>query len=131
MAEHFSIRTPALSLGKPRDVDEKENWPVLVVLASGSLVEPEPRPNSNPPTRRSRPGKPSNPPNAASTASTACDSSATTSPPTSTTWPPASPTTQTDRTTRHSPTDKTVPHGLTTPKPTVGHSRKHVRPAYR
>jgi hypothetical protein len=39
MAEHFSIRTPALSLGKPRDVDEKENWPELVVLASGSLVE--------------------------------------------------------------------------------------------
>src|SRR5271166_4105820 len=34
MAEHFSIRTPALSLGKPRDVDEKKTgqnlwfWPV-------------------------------------------------------------------------------------------------------
>ncbi len=39
MAEHFSIRTPALSLSKPRDVDEKENWPELVVLASGSVVE--------------------------------------------------------------------------------------------
>jgi hypothetical protein len=29
----------ALSLGKPGEVDEKENWPELVVLASGSLVE--------------------------------------------------------------------------------------------
>jgi hypothetical protein len=34
MAEHFSIRTPALSLGKPRDVDEKENWPELAALTS-------------------------------------------------------------------------------------------------
>ena len=39
MAEDFSISTLALSLGKPRDVDEKKNWPELMALTSVSSVE--------------------------------------------------------------------------------------------
>jgi hypothetical protein len=44
MAEDFSIRALALSVGKPRDVDEKKNWPECTVLASSSSVELPGRP---------------------------------------------------------------------------------------
>jgi hypothetical protein len=44
MAEDFSIRALALSVGKPRDVDERKNWPECTMLASSSSVELPGRP---------------------------------------------------------------------------------------